>query len=269
MTVRYAAVPPRPAPAGGSGSNGSGGSSGGGIATWSTSLAATFLTDSEAVVSVLPPPLSPPDEPLVKVGISQVDLGGRMPPFGAGTFAVAARHGDLAGYYPLLMPMTTEQAVVGGREIFGEPKKIADIALDRDGDALHATVRRLGVTIIEVTGTVGEDLPLPEAAEAVDFYLKYLRSPDGQGLDDDAWLVHCTRAGETRSHHRVTGTLELRDSRFDPVADFPILSTPEITLSERSGTQRGELVERVPAADVLPYVHQRYDDLIVAAGKGR
>ena len=159
MTVRYAAVPPRPAPAGGSGSNGSGGSSGGGIATWSTSLAATFLTDPEAVASVLPPPLSPPDEPLVKVGISQVDLGGRMPPFGAGTFAVAARHGDLAGYYPLLMPMTTEQAVVGGREIFGEPKKIADIALDRDGDALHATVRRLGVTIIEVTGTVGEELP--------------------------------------------------------------------------------------------------------------
>ena len=104
MTVRYAAVPPRPAPAEGSGgSKGANGS--GGIATWSTSLAATFLTDPEAVASVLPPPLSPPDEPIVKVGISRVDLGGRMPPFGAGTFAVAARHGDLAGFYPLLISL--------------------------------------------------------------------------------------------------------------------------------------------------------------------
>ncbi|MEZ5141143.1 MAG: acetoacetate decarboxylase family protein [Acidimicrobiales bacterium] len=264
MTVRYAAVPPKPAPA-----DGAGAGTPSGIETWSTSLTATFLTDPEAVASVLPPPLSPPAEPVVKVGVSQVDLGGRMPPFGAGTFAVAARHGDVDGFYPLLMPMTTEQAVIGGREIFGEPKKLAKIALDREGDALHATVARLGTTIIEITGTVGEALPVPEAGESIDFYLKFLRSPDGEGFDDEPWLVHCTREGRTRSHHAVTGTLELRDSRFDPVADFPILSEPAMTISERTSTQRGALVQRVPADDVLPFVHQRYDDLIVAAGKGR
>jgi acetoacetate decarboxylase len=157
--------------------------------------------------------------------------------------------------------MTTEQAVIGGRETFGEPKKLAQITLDRDADAIRGTVARMGVTIIEIDGTVGAELAPPRDEDRTDFYLKFLRSPDGQGLDDDPWLVHCTRATETRSHHSVQGTLRLHDSRFDPVADIPILGDVEITLSERRSTQSGSLVERVPTALVLPFVHQRYDDL--------
>jgi acetoacetate decarboxylase len=126
---------------------------------------------------------------------------------------------------------------------------------------VRATVARLGTTIIEITGSVGAELPLPDAEERLDFYLKFLRAPDGNGLDDDAWLVHCSRQTETRSHRAVDGRLELRDSRFDPVADFPILGEVEITLSERRTQQSGRLVERVPADKVLPFVHQRYDDM--------
>lgn len=260
-TVRYAARPPKPAtdaprPARA-------------IDTWSTSLSATFRTDPDALASVLPPPLTPTDTPTVKVGISTVELGGGMPMIGAGTFGVAARHGDVEGFYALLMPMTTEQAVTGGREIYGEPKKLAKIALDVDGDAVVATVARMGTTIIEINGVVGAELPLPPAHEAVDFYFKYLRAPEGGGLDDDPWLVHCTREGSTRAHRSVEGSVVLRDSRFDPIADFPMLDTPIITFSERSSRQRGERVLRVPAASFLPFVHQKYDDLIVGVGDGR
>ena len=34
-------------------------------------------------------------------------------------------------------------------------------------------------------------------------------------------------------------------------------------------TQDGEVVERVPADWLLPYVHQRYDDLSVLGQEGR
>jgi acetoacetate decarboxylase len=59
----------------------------------------------------------------------------------------------------------------------------------------------------------------------------------------------------------VDGEVVLRDSRFDPVADLPVRRLVELTLSERRAVQRGEIVERVPADWVLPYAHQRYDDL--------
>lgn len=44
------------------------------------------------------------------------------------------------------------------------------------------------------------------------------------------------------------------------MVDIPILGEVTATLAERRSTQEGRLVERVPAADVMPYAHQRYDD---------
>ena len=230
------------------------------VGAWSTSLTATYRTAPAVVAAVLPPPLVPAAEPTVKVSVSTVDLGGERPPFGAGTFAVAARHGEHEGHYPLLMPMSSEQAVIGGRETFGEPKKLATIALDVDGDHVVGTVARMGVTIITVEGTLGPELDPPPDEERLDFYLKFLRAPDGDGFDDDPWLVHCTRRTSTRSRRAVEGTVVLAESRFDPVIDLPVLGDVTITLSERRTRQSGRLVERVPAAAVAPFAHQRYDD---------
>ena len=231
------------------------------VGAWSTSLTATYETDPEVVAAVLPPPLEPTGEALVRVSVARVDLGAGRPPFGAGTFAVQARHEGVVGNYPLLMPMTTEQSVVGGRETFGEPKKLAEVTLERDGDGVVGRVTRLGTTIIEVAGTVAEDLPVPGDAERVDFYLKFLPAPDGKGFDSEPALVHCRRTETARSLARVDGGVTLRDSRFDPVADLPVRRMVSITLSERRSVQRGEIVTRVPADWVAPYAHQRYDDL--------
>jgi acetoacetate decarboxylase len=231
------------------------------IGAWSTALTATFPTDPSVIEAVLPPPLSLPDNPVCKVSISRVDLGSRMPPFGAGTFAVSASHEGKQGFYPLLMPMSTEQAVLGGRETFGEPKKLAKVTQDIDGDSITGIVARLGIDIIEVKGTIGPDLEPPEDEERVDFYFKFLPAPDGNGFDADPSLVYCYRETQTRSHKGVTGTVTLNESRFDPVVDIPMLGDPTITLSERRSAQRGEIVATVPSADLIPYQHQRYDDL--------
>lgn len=231
------------------------------VGAWSTSLTATYETDPEVVAAVLPPPLAPTDEPLVRVSVARVDLGEGRPPFGAGTFAVQASHDGQVGNYPLVMPMTTEQSVIGGRETFGEPKKLAEVTLDRDGDSVVGRVTRLGTTFIEVRGTVTETLPVPEDASRVDFYLKFLPAPDGKGFDAEPALVYCHRTETARSLARVDGEVILRESRFDPVADLPVRRLVSLTLSERRSVQTGEIVTRVPGEWIAPYAHQRYDDL--------
>jgi acetoacetate decarboxylase len=231
------------------------------VDTWATTLVATFETDPDAIAAVLPPPLSPPTEPLVRLTIATVDLGRGYPVFGAGTFAVHARHEDLDGDYALVMPMTTEQAVIGGRETFGEPKKLAEISLDRDGDNIRGHFTRMGTTFVEITGTVtGEVEPSPDRTRT-SFYLKFLPSPSGKGFDGEPMLVYCRRDEKTRTMWNVDGEVILRESRFDPVADFPVLKLRSIELAERSSIQTGEVVTAVPADWVAPYVHQRYDDL--------
>jgi acetoacetate decarboxylase len=231
------------------------------VGAWSTSLTASYETDPEVVAAVLPPPLEPTDQPLVRVSVARVDLGRGLPPFGAGTVAVQARHDGAVGNYPLVMPMSTEQSVIGGRETFGEPKKLAQVTLEQDGDLVIGRVTRLGITFVELTGTVVETLEAPDDQDRVDFYFKFLPAPDGKGFDAEPSLVYCHRHETYRSLARVDGRVTLTESRFDPVADLPVRRLVSMTLSERRATQRGEIVTRVPGEWLAPFVHQRYDDL--------
>ncbi|MFG3255480.1 acetoacetate decarboxylase family protein [Streptomyces sp. NPDC048172] len=226
---------------------------------WSTGVTAVWETDPGVVAEVLPPPLKPGERPLVRVSVSKVDLPGY--PLGAGSVAVAARHGGAEGWYPLVMPMTHERALIGGREVFGEPKKLGEVTVERGPDgALRAALARHGVAFVEIRGTVGGALPLPEPAEKLDFYLKFLPAVDGSGFDVDPVLVHCLRHEKVRRLEAVDGEVVLRESPYDPVADLPVRRLVELTLGEKTSDQKGRVAERLGAADVLPYVHQRYDD---------
>ncbi|MFJ8666071.1 acetoacetate decarboxylase family protein [Streptomyces sp. NPDC093600] len=225
---------------------------------WSTGVVAVWETDPDVVAAVLPPPLKPTARPLVRAGISRVDLAGC--PLGAGSVAVAAAHGDQEGWYPLVMPMTHERALTGGREVFGEPKKLGDVVVERDGLVVHASLGRHGIDFVEVRGAVSGPLPLPEPAEKTDFHFKFLPAVDGSGFDADPVLVHCVRHEKVRRLERITGDIVLRESMYDPVADLPVRRIVEITFGEKTTDQKGRVAERVSAQALLPYIHQRYDD---------
>ncbi|MFI0966682.1 acetoacetate decarboxylase family protein [Streptomyces sp. NPDC021080] len=225
---------------------------------WSTGVVAVWESDPDAVAAVLPPPLKPTARPLVRVSVSKVDLPGY--PLGAGSFAVAAAHGDVEGWYPLVMPMTHERALIGGREVFGEPKKLGEVTVERDGLVVRGVLARHGIAFVEVRGAVSGTLPLPEPAQKTDFYFKFLPAVDGSGFDADPVLVHCLREEKVRRLERVTGDVVLRESMYDPVADLPVRELVEITFGEKTSGQRGRVAERVSAQALLPYIHQRYDD---------
>jgi len=232
---------------------------------WSQALTVVFETDPALVASVLPRPLEP-SEPTARLRVAVVDMGTGLQPFGAGWFGVRARHGDVEGEYALFMPMTTEQATIGGRETFGEPKKIGEVALGVDGDLVSGRIARMGCTVAELTGVLGDEQPGYER-DKVDFYVKAFPDPSGVGLEGDPALVHCRRHEVARHVRPVTGECKLLDAPLDPVADFPVRRVVTFEYAEISTSQTGEIVERVPAEWVLPFVHQRYDDLSVLGAR--
>ena len=121
--------------------------------------------------------------------------------------------------------MSTEQSVIGGRETFGEPKKIGQVTVDVDGDAVLGHHEPHGGHLRRVHRArppVTSRSPQPETR--TDFYFKALPAPDGKGLDTDPALVYCTREETVRWVKACAGELVLRDSRFDPVADLPVRS---------------------------------------------
>ncbi len=232
---------------------------------WSTAVTVIWETDLDVIRAVLPPPLEP-SEPLARIRFATVNMGTGIPVFGAGWFGVRARHGRVEGEYPLFMPMTTEQATVGGRETYGEPKKIGAVSIDVNGDTLHARFERMGFVPAEVQGTLGPPADIP-ARDKVDFYFKCSPSPDGKGFDTEPALVHCHRHEEARDGRTIDGALTLRDSPLDPIADIPVGKIVSMQFAQVTTQQHGEVVERVPADWLLPFVHQRYDDLSVLGKK--
>jgi acetoacetate decarboxylase len=232
---------------------------------WSRTLTAVFETDPELVAAVLPRPLEP-SSPTARLRVAVVDMGTGLRPFGAGWFGVRARHGEVEGEYALFMPMSTEQATIGGRETFGEPKKIGEVTLDVDGDRVTGRIARMGYDVAELSGTLGPEQPGFER-DKVDFYFKAFPDPSGTGLQDDPALVHCRRHEVSRLVRPVDGECKLLEAPLDPVADFPVRRLVSLESAEIASSQTGEVVERVPAAWVLPFVHQRYDDLSVLGAR--
>jgi len=232
---------------------------------WSKALTVVFETDPDLVASVLPRPLEPA-APTARLRIAVVDMGTGLPAFGAGWFGVRARHGTVEGEYALFMPMTTEQSTTGGRETFGEPKKIGQVGLQFDGDQVSGRISRMGSTIAELSGTLGPEQPGYEK-DKIDFYFKALPNPSGEGLDSDPALVYCRRHEVARGVHLVTGECKLLDAPLDPIADFPVHRIVSYQCAEITTAQTGEIVDRVPAEWVLPFMHQRYDDLSVLGTK--
>ncbi len=232
---------------------------------WSRTLTAVFETDPELIASVLPRPLEP-SAPTARLRVAVVDLGTGLPTFGAGWFGVRARHNDVEGEYALFMPMTTEQATIGGRETFGEPKKIGEVALELHGDRAVGRIARMGSVVAELSGTLGPEEPGYER-DKVDFYFKAFPDPRGTGLQDDPALVYCRRHEVARMVRPVDGECKLLEAPLDPVADFPVHRIVSFQYAEIASSQTGEIVERVPADWVLPFVHQRYDDLSVLGAR--
>ncbi len=224
------------------------------------SIEVVYLTDPDALAEVLPPPLQAPPEPRVHVRITDIDLtfGDYRHKEMVAYFAVDAVHDGDLGEYPLLIPIDLEHAVAISREKFGEPKKLADIHLVRDGDHVEGRVTREGVTFIEVVGDVAETLPTPKPYPTRQFWFKFLPALSGEGFDAGPFLVRLEQIRKPQSIERIEGKLELRDLASAPVVDLPPLETVSLQWVVRTSENQPKLVGPVDPDAFAPFVAARY-----------
>ncbi len=227
------------------------------------SIRCVYETDPAIVAAVLPKPLTPTERPEVCATFSHVSM--HVSPeltieIGSAIFGVRALYDGIEGVYLLTMPMTTEQAVIGGRETYGEPKKIAAIDFQQNGNQVSATVTRMGVSYLEARGTLGASLGPRDYTEYAYCYKAMPSCEKGKHLDTDPLLVRL----EWKQHHeqarKVEGELILRESPFDPVADLPVRRLVQMEYDEGQVESNGRVLRSVPGDWLLPYLHQRYDD---------
>lgn len=117
------------------------------------SVVMAFRPDPDQLAAALPPMLEAGD------GLGMVSMlsygwgdGHRTHPFNEAVVLVPVKLNGTEGNYVPFIYVTTDEAMIAGREMAGWPKKLADVSWERHGDRFAGSVTRWGVTILEVEG---------------------------------------------------------------------------------------------------------------------
>jgi acetoacetate decarboxylase len=233
------------------------------------SVRALYETEPEIARALLPRPLVSAARPEVFVQFANVAMhfpNDRVVEIGAATVGVACSYEERDGYYVLAMPMEGEFVVIGGREKYGEPKKIADTDFSVADGRVNAKVTRHGVTFLELDGTIGGEADSPK--EFTEYFYCYKALPaavaDGNqngGFDGEVLLTLLTWERNYDAVRTIDdGRIILRESPYDPLIDVPVKRLLRMELAEGGSRTRGEVLRSVPGEWLAPFLSQRYDD---------
>lgn len=222
-------------------------------------LMVEFLTRPDIVEHVLPPGLDPGTEPSVSAMVGRWQSNG-MGNFEGGAIYVSARHKAIEGTYVLAMYMSTDTAILYGREVFGEPKKQANMGLYRLGNRMSGWIERKGVRLIELGADLNNDLDISEPLKLINFNIKAFPATNGIGMEDDAFLTLAELEGRLTTNREGVGSVVLRGTRHDPLDELEIVNVRGAVYLEGDLVGKARTVARIPSDDFLPYFYARTDD---------
>lgn len=239
------------------------------LQTEAQNLTIEYATDPEMAKAMVPAPLVANEEGLVQLSFGYAVMRpgeGIEIPIGTFNFGVHCTYEGKPGIYVVTMAFNDEVTVVTGREMFGEPKKIADIAFKNSNDQLEASIARHGITFAAFKGKLGKAIE-PREFTSHSYTFKFTLKVDGSGFDHDPQMLRLIWKQKELEARDVTGELSLFESAFDPVVDFPVQRLIKATWSRTLTSSGGEDVCTVPAMNMFPFITQRYDDLAAYATK--
>jgi acetoacetate decarboxylase len=189
-------------------------------------LTLTYRTDPEAIRALLPEPLEPTGDAVMIHFYAMRDTDWLGPYQEVNVMVGATLPGSETGSYSPYLFLSSDVGVTHGREIHGQPKKLAEPRLEVRGDLIVGTLARNGIDV--VTGTVPYKQERAEIADlsaifpfATNINLKALDHIDGtpairqltsRSLSDvtvhECWRGPCT--------------VELRPNAQAPVHRLPV-----------------------------------------------
>jgi len=141
-----------------------------------------YETDIENIKKVIPDPLEPRTN-IVITWISEFELGTTQGAFKEAAIYVQVKYKDFEGDYEPFLYVNSPLPLTAGREIWGYQKKLADLSLVHNQEAVVGKVVRLDHQIIKCT-TIPEYIAsmdeIPWSKDGV-FSLKYIPNAEEDG----------------------------------------------------------------------------------------
>ena len=223
-------------------------------------LGVMFETKPEIIARLLPPPLEPdvPNGLLFIARYPQTNLG---PGYREAALFIRCQYRGEAGSYCLAMPIESEESrLYNGRDIFGFPKKLARIHLERRGDAATGWVERHGVRFVEVNAKFSGRLPqMP--AQGPNFLFKGMPKIDlSPGFDGPVLLCRHQTAVEMKSMEIGSAEVRYQPSEDDPWSEVEVVKVlAGFYLVSDNTMPPGKVLAEVDGDAYLPYYYKITD----------
>ncbi|MGH0029496.1 MAG: acetoacetate decarboxylase family protein [Myxococcota bacterium] len=185
-------------------------------------LKMTYDTSPEKIRALLPPGIETSDTSQVHLTTYCFPVPD-VPEYGV-LINVDADYQGEKGFYTLGYGIDQESAVFISRDRNGQPKYPCQIDYYRMLDTVHARCTHQGYTFLEFDGKAAEPVDHPPEHTETEWWIKV--SP-GVGMDPQQvtydFPPHVVRVHTkygTAFNQKVEGTLTLRDSPWDPIAEL-------------------------------------------------
>lgn len=190
-------------------------------------LTIAYRTAPGAAERFLPPQLEPAGNDRAILHLYRMHDADFFGSYGESAIQIPAVHrrtGTRGAYSPLLY-VESDAAIATGREIYGQPKKLARIELAPDGDLLVGRVRRNGIDVITATMPYKQRQAGRAELDALGFgtniNVKSIPSVDGNG--HAVWELTAREFADVEIHELWggPGTVELRPNAQAPAHLLP------------------------------------------------
>lgn len=236
-------------------------------------LTVYFETKPEVVKQLLPPPLNPGPMPVAGVFVANYPKTNFGVTYSESALFLQAAYDGEEGAYCLAMPVTDDMALILGREVFGYPKKLANISLERKGQEVKGWTERRGTRFLEVraklTGTFNDEAAqkimlenMGTELDLVVYNFKYFPSPERTGFDYNPRLVKEVVQLRPTSLQMGEAELVLQSSDDDPWADVEVVRVLGAVYTVGNNTMLpGNVVAEVDQIQFAPYAFMKVDAL--------
>ncbi len=237
-------------------------------------LTAFWETKPEIIAKLLPPPLKPTPYPIAYAFVAfYPSTNFDVTYMETALFIRAVFNGEEGGYC-LAMPVTNDMAMIYGREIFGFPKKMADIHYKKKGDTVTGWTKRRGKRFMKISANLTGKFNDPAMQDIITaspikedgsmtittYNFKYFPAPEGCAFDYNPRLVR--QETEFRSKEMLFGEaqIDFNPSDYDPWAEIEVVKTLGAVYTRGDNSMLiGKVVAEVEPMNFAPYALLKTD----------
>ena len=193
-------------------------------------IAITFKTTPEVVRELVPEPLLPNPANLMFVYIGSLNF--ENPPVGRFNYLEAGigvpvifSNTKAPGYYAVCLYLNKALPIVAGREIYGWPKKDAEITFTEKEGEISARVERFGTVLLSMSGKRQKNVEPGRNQRQMPWFVQKIIPSARKNAPPDVWqLVSSTNVDNiTKELWNCTAMLELQTGPQDPLGNIKVL----------------------------------------------